>query len=62
MKQPKLIPRIICGCGWYNNKPSKRGEPYARCKKCGQLINARERFKEKVRLARTKLVLERRLK
>ena len=36
MKSVILIPRIKCECGWYNNRPAKQNEKYARCSKCGK--------------------------
>jgi len=44
MEQVHLIPRVSCECGWMNNKPSKRAEPYARCSNCGTIINKKYRF------------------
>lgn len=46
---PSFIERIECdNCGWYNNKPSKAHEKHARCKKCGKLIDQKERFIEEI--------------
>ena len=41
-----IQPKIKCKCGWRNNKPTKKNEDKARCRKCGKLINERARFKE----------------
>ena len=43
---PPIITRIKCSCGWYNNKPLPKNEDKAVCRKCGKLINEKERFKK----------------
>ena len=43
--EPPLIPRVKCSCGWYNNKPLFKNEDKAVCRKCGKLVNEKERFK-----------------
>ena len=49
IEQPEMIPRIECECGWFNNTPSKKKAPYYACKKCGRLVDEKERFKRKLR-------------
>lgn len=49
IEQPELIERVECSCGWYNNKPSKKNAPYLACKKCGKLVDDKERFKRNLR-------------
>ena len=49
VEQPELIPRIACTCGMYNNKPSKKTARRVFCKKCGKLVDPRERFLKEMR-------------
>ena len=48
-KEPALIHRIVCKCGWYNDIPSKKTD---RCKKCGRLLVEKEYFKERLKRLR----------
>ena len=45
-KEPALIPRVVCKCGWYNNTPLRKTD---RCKRCGRLLVEKEYFKERLK-------------